>query len=58
VRLLEVARAQGGEASEGEEIEVLELPFRAALRMMESGEIRDGKTIILLQHAALTGLLD
>lgn len=49
--------AGGGEESEGEEIEVLELPFSEALRMMESGEIRDAKTIILLQHAALRGLL-
>ena len=47
----------GGEVAEGEEIEVLELPFAAALRMVETGEIRDGKTIILLQHAALAGLL-
>jgi nudix-type nucleoside diphosphatase (YffH/AdpP family) len=43
----------GGIASEGEDIEVLELPFAAALRMIESGEIADGKTIMLLQHAAL-----
>jgi len=47
----------GGELAEGEEIEVLELPFVVALRMLETGEIRDGKTIILLQHAALAGLL-
>jgi nudix-type nucleoside diphosphatase (YffH/AdpP family) len=43
----------GGIASEGEDIEVLELPFAAALRMIENGEIADGKTIMLLQHAAL-----
>jgi nudix-type nucleoside diphosphatase (YffH/AdpP family) len=43
----------GGIASEGEDIEVLELPFAAALRMIESGEITDGKTIMLLQYAAL-----
>jgi GDP-mannose pyrophosphatase NudK len=50
--------AGGGEASEGEEIEVLELAFDEALGMMERGEIRDAKTIILLQHAALTRLFD
>jgi nudix-type nucleoside diphosphatase (YffH/AdpP family) len=43
----------GGVASEGEDIEVLELPFATALRMVESGEIADGKTIMLLQYAAL-----
>ena len=43
----------GGLASEGEDIEVLELPFAAALNMIESGEIADGKTIMLLQYAAL-----
>lgn len=43
----------GGIASEGEDIEVLELPFARALRMIESGEIADGKTIMLLQYAAM-----
>jgi len=43
----------GGIASEGEDIEVLELPFAEALRMIDSGEIADGKTIMLLQYAAL-----
>jgi GDP-mannose pyrophosphatase NudK len=47
----------GGVAHEQEEIEVLELPFEEALRMMATGEIRDGKTLILLQYAALQGLL-
>jgi len=50
--------AGGGDEREGEEIEVLELAFDQALRMMSEGEIRDGKTIILLQHAALSRLLD
>jgi len=48
--------AGGGEADEGEDIEVLELPLARALAMIASGEIQDGKTIMLLQHAALTGL--
>ena len=46
----------GGDASEGEDIEVLELPLDRALAMIGSGEIQDGKTIMLLQHAALVGL--
>jgi len=45
--------AGGGEVSEGEDIEVLEVDFDQALAMIETGEIRDGKTIILLQYAAL-----
>ena len=48
--------AGGGEEHEGEDIEVLELPLARALAMIASGEIQDGKTIMLLQHAALAGL--
>ena len=47
----------GGGADEQEDIEVLELPFRDAMQMIESGDIADGKTIILLQYAALHQLL-
>ena len=47
----------GGLPSDGEDIEVLELPFDEALQMIASGEIADGKTIMLLQHAALAGLI-
>jgi len=43
----------GGVAEEGEDIEVLELTMEQALAMMASGEIADGKTIMLLQYAAL-----
>lgn len=43
----------GGLIHEGEDIEVIKLPFAEALRMAESGEIADAKTIMLLQHAAL-----
>ena len=43
----------GGIASEGEEIEVLELPFHQALAMIGDGRIADAKTIMLLQYAAL-----
>ena len=44
----------GGVAAEGEDIEVLELPFDEAFAMIGDGRIRDAKTIMLLQHAALT----
>lgn len=43
----------GGLAEEGEDIEILELPFDEAMAMIASGEICDAKTIMLLQHAAL-----
>ncbi|MGE8175553.1 GDP-mannose pyrophosphatase NudK [Pseudomonas fluorescens] len=48
----------GGVEAEGEEIEVLELPLDDALAMIETGEITDGKTIMLLQYAKLHRLLD
>lgn len=43
----------GGVAGEGEDIEVLELTIDEALAQVADGRIRDGKTIMLLQHAAL-----
>lgn len=45
--------AGGGLEHEGEDIEVLELPFDEAMAMLADGRIRDAKTIMLLQHAAL-----
>ncbi|WP_245864748.1 hypothetical protein [Paenibacillus donghaensis] len=47
----------GGLEEEQENIEVVELPFAQALDMVESGEIRDAKTIMLLQYAQIQGLL-
>lgn len=47
----------GGLAHEEEHIEVLELPFAQALEMIETGEIKDGKTIMLLQHLRLKNIL-
>ncbi len=43
----------GGLRDEGEEIEILDLPLAEALTMVADGRIRDAKTVILLQHAAL-----
>jgi nudix-type nucleoside diphosphatase (YffH/AdpP family) len=43
----------GGVEGEGEDIEVLELPFDEAMAMVGRGEIVDGKTIMLLQYAAM-----
>lgn len=47
----------GGLEHEQENIEVLELPFTQALAMIESGDIRDGKTIMLLQYLQMKALL-
>lgn len=47
----------GGLDEEHEDIEVLELDFDTAYNMIFSGEIQDGKTIMLLQHAKIQKLL-
>jgi nudix-type nucleoside diphosphatase (YffH/AdpP family) len=43
----------GGNADEGEDIEVLELAIDEALAMIANGRIVDAKTIMLLQYATL-----
>lgn len=43
----------GGVADEQENIEVLEMPFKEAYGMIRTGEIRDAKTVLLLQHLKL-----
>ena len=48
----------GGLAGENEDIEVLELPFTEAVRMLNEGEIVDTRTIVLLQYAQIHKLLD
>lgn len=48
----------GGIEDEGEDLEVLEMPLRTALRLVQSGEIVDGKTIMLLQHLALSEMTE
>lgn len=48
----------GGAADESENIEVLEYLFEKALAMINTGEIKDAKTILLLQYAKLNGLVD
>ncbi len=47
----------GGAAHEEENIEVMEMPFEAAYAMIESGELKDAKTIMLLQYAKINSLL-
>jgi GDP-mannose pyrophosphatase NudK len=47
----------GGLETENEDIEVMEMPFSRALEMVRTGEIKDAKTILLLQYAQLNSLL-
>lgn len=48
----------GGLESEHEDIEVLELSFKEAIKMLENSEIHDARTIILLQYAQIHRLLE
>ncbi|RNA62580.1 GDP-mannose pyrophosphatase NudK [Chryseobacterium nematophagum] len=47
----------GGLEGEGEDIEVLEVSYNDALAMIETGDIKDAKTIILLQYIRLKNIL-
>lgn len=47
----------GGLDDEKEDITVLEIPFEEALAMITSGEIKDAKTVILLQYAQIHNLM-
>lgn len=46
----------GGSYAEGEDIEVIEVPLAEAMKMIQNGDIRDAKTIILLQHLMIEKL--
>jgi len=47
----------GGHDDETENIEVLEIPFTKAIAMMQNGEIKDAKTMMLLQYAQIDKLM-
>ena len=47
----------GGVAHEEENIEVIEMPFDEAYARIESGQMQDAKTIILLQYAKINSLI-
>ncbi|WP_340075004.1 GDP-mannose pyrophosphatase NudK [Leptobacterium sp. I13] len=47
----------GGNQDEHENIEVMEIPFKNALKMIETGEIQDAKSILLLQYAQVHKLI-
>lgn len=50
--------SEGGGTDQDEDIEVLELSFEEALNRMNKGEIKDAKTIMLLQYAQIHKLLE
>jgi GDP-mannose pyrophosphatase NudK len=47
----------GGLESDQENIEVIELPFQQAFDMITRGDIKDAKTIMLLQYAKIHDLI-
>ncbi len=47
----------GGLEHEQEEIQVIEIPFDDAYKMIATGEIKDAKTIILMQYAKINNLV-
>ncbi len=47
----------GGLVEEQENIEVLEIPFKESFEMIQTGEIKDGKTIMLLQYLKIQNIL-
>jgi nudix-type nucleoside diphosphatase (YffH/AdpP family) len=50
-------KSAGGGVDDDEHIEVVEIPFEDALRLIAEGGIRDAKTISLLYHARAVGLM-
>ncbi|KGT92429.1 GDP-mannose pyrophosphatase [Erwinia typographi] len=50
-------RANAGGGVEDEDIDVMEISFPQAWAMIKEGRIKDGKTVMLLQHALLEGWL-
>ncbi len=53
----DMKQAEGGGVDEDEDIDVLEMKFSEAWAMMERGEIKDAKTIMLLQYAKIHSLV-
>jgi len=47
----------GGVEHEEENIEVLEINIESAMKMIDNGEIKDGKTIMLLQYIKINNIL-
>jgi len=54
----DMKESEGGGVDEDEDIDVLELKFSEAWSMMERGEIKDAKTIMLLQYVKINSLVN
>lgn len=52
------SRPAAGGGVDGEDIEILEMSLDEAPARIDTGEIMDGKTIMLLQYAKLHQLID
>lgn len=52
-----IENAGGGLSEESEEVEVLEIDFLTALKMIETQEIIDARTIMLLYHLQVKNLI-
>lgn len=52
------ASTGGGLHTEQEDIEVLEMSFSEAIRLLNEGKIKDAKTMLLLQYAMIHNLVD
>lgn len=50
-------RTSAGGGIEDEDIDVVELPFSDAIAMIADGRLKDGKTIMLLQHLQISQLM-
>ena len=50
--------AGGGLEEEGEEVKVVEMPFSEAWQLVQRGEIKDAKTLLLLHYLKAKGVLD
>ncbi|MGC6430676.1 MAG: NUDIX domain-containing protein [Jejuia sp.] len=48
----------GGLDNEGEDIEIIEIPFKKAVEMLHNGDIVDTRTIVLLQYAIIHKLIE
>jgi len=53
----DLKKNEGGGVEDEEDIEVLELNFDKALSMIDNGEIKDAKTIMLLQYVKLKNIM-
>ena len=54
----ELTKNSGGLHEEGEEIEILELPYDEAKELLKSDEVVDARTMLLIQYMIINNLMD